>query len=172
MIIQNTCTRTSSKFKLKALLSLLLSVLLFLSSCELSHGSEIPRNFSGGKGSAKEPYLISNGQELFELSRRIISDDMDGNRKYRQASYRQVADIDLASIVEWVPIGGVFYYPTEKKVDRSFTGVYDGMGYAISNMSFRISEFQDNPLLQRRQILTGLFGVVRGDGVKNGIEIL
>jgi hypothetical protein len=158
------------KPKLKTLfILLLLAGCLFSSFSGLSYGSEIPRNFSGGRGSVKDPYLISSGRELFELSRRIISDDADGERKYRHASYRQTADIDLAPVGEWLPIGGIFYYPTEKRLDRSFAGVYDGMGYAISNMSFRISEFQDNYLLQRRQALLGLFGVVSGDGVKNGI---
>jgi hypothetical protein len=166
--MQKNNTIVSNYSKLKALL--LLSVFhLFFSFCKLAHGADIPKNFSGGKGNAQEPYLISNEQELLELSLRILSDDMDGNRKYRHASYCQAADIDLASISTWVPIGDVFYYPTGKRVDRSFSGVYDGMGYAVSNMAFRISEIQKNEGIQAQQIRIGLFGVVNGDGVKNGI---
>jgi hypothetical protein len=165
--MRNNYTIISNNSKFKALL---LSVFyLFFSFCKLAHGADIPKNFSGGRGNVQEPYLISNEQELLELSRRILSDDMDGSRKYRHANYRQVADIDLASISTWVPIGDVFYYPTGKRVDRSFAGVYDGGGYAISNMAFRISEIQKNEGIQRQQIRIGFFGVVDGDGVKNGI---
>jgi hypothetical protein len=135
----------------------------------LANGNDIPKNFSGGRGSAQNPYLISNGQELLELSRRILTDEMDGNRKYRYASYRQIADIDLGPISTWVPIGDVFYYPTGKRVDRPFAGVYDGGGYAVSNMTLRISEIQANKQFQRKRLQIGLFGVVNGDGIKNGI---
>jgi hypothetical protein len=165
--MRNIYAIISSNSILKTLL--LSTFCLLFSFCKFAHSADIPKNFSGGKGNAQEPYLISNEQELFELSRRILSDDMDGGRKYRHASYRQVADINLTSILTWVPIGDVFYYPTGKRVDRSFAGVYDGMGYAISNMAFRISEIQENKMIQRQQIQIGLFGVVNGDGVKNGI---
>ncbi|MBD5227821.1 MAG: BACON domain-containing protein [Bacteroidales bacterium] len=95
--------------------------------------------FAGGngKGTNEDPFLVATPEQL------------DNVRSVPWASFRQIADIDLADIINknygsWQPI-------------LNFNGVYDGGGYAISNLTistekeFRVHwdapygvEFDDN----------------------------
>ncbi len=89
-------------------------------------------NFSGGKGTRENPYLISNAQELYNV------------RYYLNRSFKQVANIDLAAFIigsGWKPLG----YKQEK-----FAGYYDGNNYSIYNLSIDSPESQD----------LGLFGAI------------
>lgn len=92
--------------------------------------------FSGqGSGTEKDPYLISNADQLFEV------------RNDLSASYTLVSDIDLEAWTAeesptygWSPIGG----------DTPFTGVFDGNNKSIKGLYVN-RENTDNQ---------GLFGVV------------
>ena len=67
-------------------------------------------------------------------------------------TYHLVADIDLSG-AEWVPIGGNYAIP--------FTGMFDGQGYSISNLTItglQSSVFPNN---------AGLFGTVENSIIKN-----
>ena len=93
---------------------LLLSLLLY--------GLRASAQFSGaGNGTEKDPYLVSNADELFE-----VRNDLD-------AYYKQICDIDLIDWLSdnsikngWIPIGSV---------ENPFNGLYDGNGYVISNLN-------------------------------------
>ncbi len=89
-------------------------------------------NFSGGKGTRENPYLIANAQELYNI------------RYYLNRSFKQIANIDLSAFIigsGWKPIG----YKQEK-----FSGLYDGNNYSISNLNIDSPESQD----------LGLFGAI------------
>jgi len=89
-------------------------------------------NFSGGKGTRENPYLIANAQELYNV------------RYYLNRAFKQVANIDLSAFIigsGWKPIG----YKQEK-----FSGSYDGNNYSIFNLIIDSPESQD----------LGLFGAI------------
>lgn len=77
--------------------------------------------FSGqGSGTEKDPYLVSNADELFEV------------RNDLSACYKQIDDIDLSEWIfeespnmGWIPIG---------TSTTPFSGTYDGCNYAIKNL--------------------------------------
>lgn len=101
--------------------------------CKVSPGTIINLNeqdpeladFSGGKGSAEDPYRISTAADLVSLSEKCESQ----YDKYAHSHYIQTADI-VMNKVRFCPIG-----MTEEK---AFKGSYDGGGHSISNLSPRL----------------------------------
>lgn len=93
-----------------------------------------------GEGTAEEPYLVSNVEDLAYFRDVVNAGLIDLENAY----VRQTADIDLNDISDWQPIGtyGDGHY---------FEGVYDGDGYSIRNL--KIAEPKKN---------VGLFGVLNG----------
>lgn len=96
--------------------------------------------FSGGNGTAADPFQISTADDLNVLS--YVSDD----DIMRSSAYVQTADIDLT---------GVAFTPIST-LDIPFTGTYDGGGHVISNLN--VSTEGAN---------AGLFGYLRDATVKN-----
>lgn len=107
--------------------------------------------FAGGDGTIDNPYQIATAKQLNSV------------RNYLNKYFIQVADIDLHPDVlateswyddtnGWLPIGSG---------GSSFTGIYNGDGYVISNLT-----------IDRTTDYTGLFGIVGSGGIlKNmGIE--
>jgi parallel beta-helix repeat protein len=103
--------------------------------------------FSGsGSGTAADPYIITNVNQLQEMQNDLT------------AYYELGNDIDASGTVSWnggegfVPVGIATVYP-----DDLFTGTFDGMGHSIGNLYInRIdSEYQ------------GLFGYVFGATIRN-----
>lgn len=85
-------------------------------------------------------FAISTAEQLYWFSLHVN----DGN----SANARLTADIDFASIKDYVPIG------TE---DKRYTGAFDGQGHQIKNLAIELN--QDN---------VGVFGVVaQGTVIKN-----
>ena len=82
-------------------------------------------------GSACNPYLVETAE------------DLDNVRNDLDAHYRQVADIDMSSFEDFLPIGDDNIY---------FTGTFDGHGRTISNLSFTGIPYHP----------TGLFGFAEG----------
>ncbi|MCA1293628.1 S-layer homology domain-containing protein [Paenibacillus sp. alder61] len=98
-----------------------------------------------GKGTDTDPYLVDSAQLLDEV------------RYYPEASFRQTRDIDLSvySAEEgWAPIGKGLLYET--LTYDSFTGSYDGGGFAIHHLT-----------IQTQRGWIGLFGHTRNAELKN-----
>lgn len=102
--------------------------------------------FSGGKGLESDPYLISNAEDLVELSSFIA--DADVYNEFAGAWYRQTADIDLASVKNFPTIATV--------EEKPFTGHYDGDGHSLTN--FVLNNEASNA--------SGMFGYLDGAEVK------
>lgn len=111
-----------------------------LAVCSLS----IHAQFSGqGSGTEKDPYQITNADELFEM------------RNALSAYYIVMNDIDLTEWIAegnsqqgWTPIG---------TASLPFTGTLDGNNYSIKGL------FVDNPKTEA----AGLFGYAKGAVVRN-----
>ncbi|MCL2512168.1 MAG: T9SS type A sorting domain-containing protein [Bacteroidales bacterium] len=102
--------------------------------------------FSGGNGSADNPYIITTAQQLAQLATFVN----DGNSDYRSAYYKLGNDIDLSAYQSgtgWTPIGH----------DLSFYGKFDGNNKKITGL------YINNPTLR----YVGLFGIISGATVKN-----
>jgi hypothetical protein len=105
-------------------------------------------DFEGGKGTFGDPYRIANAGQLDNV-RNYLGDS------YSNKFFKLTADIELGDYANdyddgkgWVPIGsGVG--------ENFFTGFFDGGGYTISG------------LFINRPSYVGLFGEIRGAGIKN-----
>lgn len=90
--------------------------------------SFIPTFFSGGDGTAENPYAIATVEDLKELSEYVASKEEDFLH-FRTAHYIQIADIDFE---------GNTHYSIGNTNDAApysfFNGNYNGNGYKISNV--------------------------------------
>lgn len=77
-----------------------------------------------GKGTQSDPYLIKDLDDLRKLRDTVNL----GNDDFRDQYFLQTADIDLAQIDNWTPIGifdsGLYFY-----------GIYDGGNHAIDHLN-------------------------------------
>jgi len=114
---------------------LIIAVVLIL----LAAGQPTARAFSGGNGTAENPYLVATVE------------DLDAVRLHREAAFRQVAELDVADETGtgegWMPLGNA---------TATFRGIYDGAGLAIRNL--RIARPSES--------CQGLFGVVDGATIR------
>jgi len=90
----------------------------------------------GGSGTPANPYLIDTYMDLYQAS------------QCPAASFRQRANISLAPIDNWIPIGDLA---------TPFSGTYDGGRYGITNLTYSDS----------RGDYVGLFGVTNGATIRN-----
>ena len=107
--------------------------------------SYIYAQFAGGDGSEGDPYQVSSPAQLNEV------------RNYLSSHFIQTADISLntyASGEGWQPIGGYSSSP--------FTGVYDGGGYSITQLTI-------NPSYTTEYL--GLFAYVSSGGSLKNVRI-
>ncbi|MBQ2710750.1 MAG: hypothetical protein IJF66_02265 [Clostridia bacterium] len=111
--------------------------------------------FSGGSGTAEDPYLISNAEQFWQIN--------EGLDKY----YRLIDDIDF----EWaerVPIGreelsnGSFKY-------YEFTGIIDGNGYKLKNLTIKQLYNLENKVLE--EDFAGLIGIIGQKGVVKNLTL-
>ena len=96
--------------------------------------------FSGGTGTAQDPYLIGGLDEL-----KAFRDSVNGGNNYSRQYIQLTADIDLGN-EEWVPIGGA-------GTGKRFAGIFDGDGHTISNL--KITRGLENTAANNS---VGLFG--------------
>lgn len=93
--------------------------------------------FSGGTGTAGDPYLIATAEQLNSIGH---------NPRLMGAHLKVIDDIDLS---------GVHFYPIGNN-EYAFEGVFDGGNFTISNLTCVGVESQD----------IGLFGIVTGDAAE------
>ena len=99
-------------------------------------------SFGGGSGTASDPYLIKNAQQLAYLAYRVN----DGN-SYSGKYFEQTANIDLSAYY-WEPIG-IEDYP--------FSGNYTANPFGVITNLYTKSDYN----------YTGLFGYVRNATISN-----
>lgn len=104
------------------------------SSATTTSATEQMPKYSGGSGTAEDPWLISTVGDLKTLADTIntgASADFDAESdnvgNYHGYYFKQTANLDLSIIANWEPIG---YSLVE---GRYFAGQYDGDGYTIAN---------------------------------------
>lgn len=110
----------------------------------------VAASFSGGSGTADDPWKISNGSELAYLASLVNS---NGSATYNQY-YILTADIDLGGR-EWTGIGN------QNNAAKAFKGKFDGNGKVITG--FAINE--------ERDYRPGLFGKLDAGAVVKNLTV-
>ena len=115
-----------------------------------------------GSGTEADPYTITDAIGLVFFRNSVNN----GDAKYTDAYVVLAADIDLASVTNWTPIGIVDYDNKYAPVDTTkvFSGVFDGNGKTIYNLT--MTKIMDNGADAEANL--GLFGIT-GEGavIKN-----
>lgn len=102
---------------------------------------DIADGFASGDGTAENPYIISNANELAYLAQ-AINDGTISSAYY----YKLAADLNLNGY-GWTPIG--------KSTSTAFQGNFDGNGYTISGLYATGSSY------------VGLFGITSNANIDN-----
>ncbi|MDE2442927.1 MAG: hypothetical protein O0X49_00910 [Methanocorpusculum sp.] len=90
--------------------------------------------FSGGMGTAEDPYLIATPADLMNLSWAVNNWAEYG--RYAGLAYVVTAPIDMSGISEWEPIGVRDYtFPTNNYSIFDFHGVFNGNYQPITGLS-------------------------------------
>lgn len=110
----------------------------------------VAASFSGGSGTADDPWKISNGSELAYLASVVNSNGSATHNQY----YILTADIDLGGR-EWTGIGN------QNDAGKAFKGKFDGNGKVITG--FAIEE--------ERDYTPGLFGMLDGGAVVKNLTV-
>jgi hypothetical protein len=105
-------------------------------------------NPSGPDGTAGNPFLVASVADLQRVG--------TGNNGWNLSShYRQTANINLSSVSNWIPIGDGL---------GAFTGVYNGNGFTISNLTSNWPGYDYSGLF----LQIGIAGIVRNVGLVGG----
>lgn len=126
-----------------------------------------PYSFAGGTGTLTDPFLIQTAEQLNAM------------RYGPYMHYKLIADIDLSSWGNWVPIGGSPGYGTAG--DRyntvgegtcAFMGSLDGNGHVVSGMQIVINE--ETPFMTQGTNTRsyGLFGTLATNPEEHKIKNL
>ena len=110
----------------------------------------VAASFSGGSGTADDPWKISNGSELAYLASVVNSNGSATYNKY----YILTADIDLGG-QEWIGIGN------KDDAAKAFKGKFDGNGKVITGFAIN-KELEYTP---------GLFGMLDGGAVVKNLTV-
>lgn len=127
---------------------LILALALFVSGgCGGSGGSS---GFAGGSGTEADPWRIATAEQL------------DLVRSHLGGHFVLTKNIDLSGYEQWEPLGAfevIEGTEEDPKPEIAFSGVFDGGGHTISNITVKTDD----------KIAVGLFGCMTGDGaaIKN-----
>ncbi len=125
---------------------LTLSLMLALFGC----GRKEDTLFSGGTGTAEDPYRISTAEDLRQLS--SLTQETESAYGYQKAHFAMTADIDLDN----KSFDTIFPYV-------SFKGVFEGNGHTITGLKINYKK----PLVGDATGSHGLFGIGREAVIRN-----
>ena len=116
--------------------------------------------FSGGTGTAEDPYIISDVDGLKAFAASVNGTDGNAANSYKgkYISLTAGATYDLSGI-DWTPIGNGSRSGSEA-VDNTFQGSFDGAGATVTGVSISGDNWEADQAV-------GFFGVLDGGTVKN-----
>ncbi len=133
---------------MKRVLSILTTIILMIGTFPLQALADTDAAMQGD-GSASYPYIVMTLEQLNSI------------RNDLTAQYRLGADIDASETIDWN--GGNGFEPIGGNGDSAsqFTGVFDGAGHIIRNLTV------NRPATD----LVGLFGIVGPGGIVRGVGL-
>lgn len=125
---------------------------------------EAAENFSGGDGTAENPYQISTIEELMLMSNLI--EDSSFDNKYPEAFYELTADIILneGDAAQWDEVLPQYSWKPIGMYPGSFEGNFNGNGYMISGLYINADNADEESASFTEY---GLFGDINGGNVEN-----
>ena len=108
--------------------------------------------FSGGTGTAEDPYRISCASDILELSYNVEYE----KNNYSGTYFLVTNDFSMKDATNFRPIGNNFGREGADAI-RPFSGVFDGDGHTISDISMNWDVYG----------FAGLFGIISNATVKN-----
>jgi hypothetical protein len=118
----------------------------FVSFVLLLSFNSLLAQFSGGNGTSGNPYLISSSTDLASITGSYITGGF---------YFKQTANIDIASYLNWTPIG---------TSTSPFSGFYDGNGKTISNLKISANTSTNSTY-------RGLFGATSSTTVISNLSL-
>ncbi|MDR1020315.1 MAG: hypothetical protein LBL73_06115 [Synergistaceae bacterium] len=134
---------------------LLLMAFVFMSGGCGGSSDDDTSKFAGGSGTSADPWQISTAAQLGE-----VRNHLDGH-------FALTSDIDLASFENWTPMGAFVPISDAQEdeetpvMEQTFSGVFDGGGHTISNITINAPE----------GVAVGLFGCVAGTGSVSNLTV-
>ncbi|NLN45123.1 MAG: hypothetical protein GX153_00955, partial [Clostridiaceae bacterium] len=117
----------------------------------------VATGYTGGSGTAMDPYLISSGAELAYLAQQV-SEGID----YADAHFLQTADIRLNNL-PWTPIGEYLGYNSSD--NKPFSGTYDGDGHIIYDMQVNVAVGSTSDINKNAALFAYMDGSVKNLGL-------
>jgi hypothetical protein len=110
-------------------------------------GNSVAGTYSGGSGTEADPYQIGTAEDIIEMSG--IPDDWDD-------CFVMIADVDMSGYTFTTAVIAADTYDGNSEFDgTSFTGVFEGAGYAVLNLTIEtVGEWNE---------YLGLFGEISGE---------
>ncbi|MCR4840212.1 MAG: hypothetical protein K5848_01585 [Lachnospiraceae bacterium] len=120
----------------------------------------IAEGLANGSGAETDPYIISAGSELA-----YIASQINRGVTFDGVFFKLANDIDLNKF-EWTP-AGYYYEDADGEKIIAFSGVFDGDGHKITNLS--ITDLTAAKALDgySKNIAVGLFGALNNATIKN-----
>ena len=120
----------------------------------------IAEGLANGSGAETDPYIISAGSELA-----YIASQINRGVTFDGVFFKLANDIDLNKL-EWTP-AGYYYEDADGEKIIAFSGVFDGDGHKITNLS--ITDLTAAKALDgySKNIAVGLFGALNNATIKN-----
>ncbi len=106
--------------------------------------------FSGGSGSAEDPYIIATSDDVSSLFSFSNNDQYSAN--YSNKHFKQICDISVEN---------KFWVSAFREPSKAFTGVYDGGGHLLEYLSVK------NYSVDGTNYACGLFAYTQNATIKN-----
>lgn len=133
---------------MRRIFSILMALLLVIGILPFQ-AFALPNDPMSGDGTANNPYIITTLNQL-----NAVRNDLN-------AHYRLGADVDASETANWSNGAGFVPIGYDGSGNNPFTGVFDGAGHAIRNLTMN----------QPKMDMVGLFGMVGSNGVIEHIAL-
>ncbi|MGE7827007.1 S-layer homology domain-containing protein [Paenibacillus sp. NPDC093718] len=133
---------------MRRIFSILMALLLVIGIIPFQ-AFALPNDPMSGDGTANNPYVITTLSQL-----NAVRNDLN-------AHYKLGADVDASETANWSNGAGFVPIGYDGNGNNPFTGVFDGAGYAIRNLTIN----------QPKMDIVGLFGMVGSNGVIEHIAL-
>ena len=121
-------------FNFKLLILLLILTIIIVGLFKIfPHAKAAVTEFSGGDGTAGNPYIISTVADLQKLAT-----DVNNGTTYLGEYFKLSNDISLSGVKNWNPIG---YSNASESTTRGFEGIFDGDNYSITDINMTLTRF-------------------------------
>ncbi len=151
--------KKSKKPLLKSVISFALAIMLVMGAVPMNPlMMEVRANntFSGGSGTANDPYQISSIADMTALAEMVNADNSSTGNATKGKYFKLTQDITYGENDAFTPVGG----ENAERYLKQFNGTFDGGGYTISGIKIDSSKESQ-----------GLFGEIYENGTVKNVTV-